>query len=232
MNKFVILGVGNTSENIIEDCLSDLPKDSTFSIYTYRTNLEGVCRVYDWLLDNKASYIAYHNNTAPPLLLNSAVKVIEASVDEMIDVTQMNMGTVLYLWDDKNEAESEKEVTKLIDKRLRVLDLTQGLTPFLIVDTKKTVNNTVDSLKPITREEYEEMPLASLKQQAAAHGVEKNKLTSKENIINELTNHESSLEFLSKPTATVVIVSEELTRTFKVTEKEAQQLINDLNDLT
>ena len=231
MGQFVILGVGNTSDNIIEDCLSDLPKDSTFSIYTYRTNLEGVCRVYDWLLDNKAPYIAYHNNTAPPLLLNSAIKVIEASVDEMIDVTQKNMGTVLYLWDDKDEVASEKEVTKLIDNGLRVLDLTQGLTPFLIVDTKKAVNNTVDSLKPITREEYEEMPLASLKQQAAAHGVEKSKSTSKENIINELTKPESK-EVLNKPTATVVIVSGELTRTFRVTEKEAQQLINDLNDLT
>jgi len=232
MNHFVILGKGNTSENIIEDCLFDLPKDSTFYTYAYRTNLEGVCRVYDWLLDNKAQYVAYHNNESPPILTNSATKVVEASVEEMIDVARNLKATVLYLWDDKNEAESEKQVTSLIDSGIRVLDLTQGLTPFLIVDNKKEVNTTVDSLKPITREEYEEMPLASLKQQAAAHGVEKSKSTSKENIINELTSPAPKEKYGTKPTATVVIVSGVLTRTFRVTEEEAQQLINDLNDLT
>lgn len=138
MNQFVILGVGNTSENIIEDCLFDLPKDSMYHIYTYRTNLEGVCRVYDWLLDNKASYIAYHNNTAPAMLTNEATKAVESTIDEMIDVARNIKATVLYLWNDKDEVESEKDVTKLIDSGLRVLDLTQGLTPFLIVDNKRS----------------------------------------------------------------------------------------------
>lgn len=225
MGQFVIFGVGNTSENIIEDCLFDLPKDSTFHIYTYRTNLEGVCRVYDWLLDNKAQYVAYHNNMSPPLLTNSATKVVEASVDEMIDVAQKSKATILYLWNDKDEAASEKEVTKLIDRGLRVLDLTQGLTPFLIVDNKKPVNDTVDSLKPVTREEYEEMPLASLKQQAAAHGVPDTKLKSKEQMIEALVSDEE--------TATVVITTgklapSEFPKVFKVTEQRAQQLINDL----
>jgi len=225
MNQFIILGVGNTSENIIEDCLFDLPKDSTFHIYTYRTSLEGVCRVYDWLLDNKASYIAYHNNTAPAMLTNEATKAVESTIDEMIDVAKNLKATVLYLWNDKDEVESEKEVTRLIDSGLRVLDLTQGLTPFLIVDNKKEVNDTVDSLKPVTREEYEEMPLAALKQQAAAHGVPDNKLKSKEQMIEALVSDES--------TATVIIIAGKLAplefpKIFKVTEQKAQKLINDL----
>jgi len=224
MNQFVILGVGNTSENIIEDCLFDLPKDSMYHIYTYRTNLEGVCRVYDWLLDNKASYIAYHNNTAPVMLTNEATKAVESTIDEMIDVARNIKATVLYLWNDKDEVESEKDVTKLIDSGLRVLDLTQGLTPFLIVDNKKEVNDTVDSLKPVTREEYEEMPLASLKQQAAAHGVPDNKLKSKEEMIEAL---------IEEMTATVVVITGKLApleypKVFKVTEQVAQQIINDL----
>lgn len=220
MNHFIILGKGSTSENIIEDCLFDLPKDSTFYIYTYRTNLDGVCRVYDWLLDNKAQYVAYHNNTAPPILTNSARVVVEASVDEMLTVSRSLKSTVLYLWDDKNEVESEKQVTELIDSGLRVLDLTQGLTPFLIVDNKKEINSTVDSLKPVTREEYEDMPLASLKQQAAAHGVLEKKLVSKEKIIEELLKDE--------PTSTVVIVTPKHSQTFSVTEQVAQKLIDDL----
>lgn len=224
MNQFVILGVGNTSENIIEDCLFDLPKDSMYHIYTYRTNLEGVCRVYDWLLDNKASYIAYHNNTAPAMLTSKATKAVESTIDEMIDVARNIKATVLYLWNDKDEVESEKDVTKLIDSGLRVLDLTQGLTPFLIVDNKKEVNDTVDSLKPVTREEYEEMPLASLKQQAAAHGVPDNKLKSKEEMIEAL---------IEEMTATVVVITGKLApleypKVFKVTEQVAQQIINDL----
>ena len=224
MNQFVIFGIGNTSENIIEDCLFDLPKDSMYHIYTYRTKLEGVCRVYDWLLDNKASYIAYHNNTAPAMLTNEATKAVESTMDEMIDVARNVKATVLYLWNNKDEAESEKEVTKLIDSGLRVLDLTQGLTPFLIVDNKKEVNDTVDSLKPVTREEYEEMPLASLKQQAAAHGVPNNKLKSKEEMIEAL---------IEEMTATVVVITGKLApleypKVFKVTEQVAQQIINDL----
>lgn len=224
MNQFVILGVGNTSENIIEDCLFDLPKDSMYHIYTYRTNLEGVCRVYDWLLDNKASYIAYHNNTAPAMLTNEATKAVESTIDEMIDVARNIKATVLYLWNEKDEVESEKDVTKLIDSGLRVLDLTQGLTPFLIVDNKKEVNDTVDSLKPVTREEYEEMPLASLKQQAAAHGVPDNKLKSKEEMIEAL---------IEEMTATVIVITGKLApleypKVFKVTEQIAQQIINDL----
>lgn len=224
MNQFVILGVGNTSENIIEDCLFDLPKDSMYHIYTYRTNLEGVCRVYDWLLDNKASYIAYHNNTAPAMLTNEATKAVESTIDEMIDVARNIKATVLYLWNEKDEVESEKDVTKLIDSGLRVLDLTQGLTPFLIVDNKKEVNDTVDSLKPVTREEYEEMPLASLKQQAAAHGVPDNKLKSKEEMIEAL---------IEEMTATVIVITGKLApleypKVFKVTEQVAQQIINDL----
>jgi len=224
MNQFLILGVGNTSENIIEDCLFDLPKDSMYHVYTYRTSLEGVCRVYDWLLDNKASYIAYHNNTAPEILTNEATKAVESTTDEMIDVARNIKATVLYLWNDKDETGSEKEVTKLIDSGLRVLDLTQGLTPFLVVDNKKEVNDTVDSLKPVTREEYEEMPLASLKQQAAAHGVPDNKLQSKEEMIEAL---------VEEKTATVVVIAGQLSplefpKIFKVTEQEAQKIINNL----
>lgn len=117
-----------------------------------------------------------------------------------------------------------KDVTKLIDSGLRVLDLTQGLTPFLVVDNTKEVNDTVDSLKPVTREEYEEMPLASLKQQAAAHGVPDNKLQSKKEMIEAL---------VEEKTATVVVVAGHLAplefpKIFKVTEQEAQKIINNL----
>lgn len=219
MTQFLILGNGNSSENIIEDCLFDLPKDSVFHIYAYRTSEEGVCRVYDWLLDNKASYVAYHNKMAPQLLINSSIKTVESSVEEMIDVARGLKATILYLWNEKNESQCEKEVTKLIDAGIKVLDLTQGLTPFLIVDVKK-VDSGTDLLKPITREEYEDMSLSSLKQQATAQGVSEKNMTSKEKIIDELTKEVE--------TSTIVVVTKASSKMFMVTEKKAQELIKSL----
>ena len=69
------------------------------------------------------------------------------------------------------------------------------------------------------------MPLATLKQQAAAHGVPDTKLKSKEQMIEALVSDEE--------TATVVITTRKLApsefpKVFKVTEQKAQQLINDL----
>lgn len=231
MSHFVVLGQGNSSANVIEDGLADLPKDSTFHIYTYKTSDEGVCRAYDWLLDNKATYVAYHNNASPQVLLNSAAKVVETDspIEEMVEVAKSLKATVLYLWDDTNEKRSEEGVTTLIDMGLRVLDLTQGLTPFMLVDEKKEVNDTVDSLPPVSREEYLEMSDAVVKQHAKAHGIDASMKATKEELIDALCGESDTKEGSDERAATVIVVlNEHTTKVFKVTEHRAQELLKQL----
>lgn len=231
MNHFVVLGEGNSSANVIEDGLADLSKDSTFHVYTYKTSEEGPCRVYDWLLDNKAKYIAYHNNTAPKILIDSAAKAIEepSPVETMVEFAKSAKATILYLWNEQDEKRSEEAVTTLVDMGLRVLDLTQGLTPFMLVEEDKEKNDTVDTLAPLTRNDYEEMPLATLKQHAVAQGVDEKHFSSKEKIISALLGESQEEKVAKDGAVTVVFVFENKTaQVVKVAEKHAQELLSEL----
>jgi len=94
--------------------------------------------------------------------------------------------------------------------------LTQGLTPFRLVENLK--NDTVDSLPPVTRKEYEDMPIAMLRQQAKAQGATDKEFVSKETIIQFLTEA-SKEENVSEDDAVVVVVvfKDQTTKTFKST---------------
>lgn len=218
MNQYVIMGAGNSSTSVIEDSLLDLPTPRTFHIVAEKTSLEGICRVYDWLLDNKEKYVAYHNGNAPTVLCDSAAKVVSDNDPQsvMLSVAEAGKMGVLYLWDDKDEFGSTQQVMSLIDRGFTVIDLTQGLTPFRLVDDVK--NDTVDSLPPVTKQEYEEMPIASLRQQAKAQGASDKDMESKETIVAFLTN-ESNEEKVAEDDAVVVVVvfKDQTTKTFKST---------------
>lgn len=234
MNHFVVLGQGNSSTNVIEDSLFDLAKDSTFHVYTYKTNEEGVCRVYDWLIDNKATYIAYHDNNVPNILLSSAAKVVESTepIQDMVEVAKSLKATVLYLWDEENSERSEEAVTTLIDMGIHVLDLTQGLTPFSIVEETKEVNDTVDSLPAITRSEYEEMTRATLDTHAKAQGINPKSYKTKEELVDALVGEVSvseTKEASNESTATVIVVfQDQTTKVVKTTEQHATELLSKL----
>lgn len=218
MNQYVIMGAGNSSTSVIEDSLSDLPTPRTFHIVAEKTNLEGICRVYDWLLDNGEKYVAYHNGNAPTVLCDNAVKTVSDSDPQsmLLSVAHAGKITVLYLWNDADEFGSTSQVTSLIDEGLTVIDLTQGLTPFRLVDEVK--NDTVDSLPPVTKQEYEEMPIATLRQQAKAQGAAIKDMESKEAIIEFLTDDSKEEKIAEDDTVVVVVVfKDQTTKTFKST---------------
>jgi hypothetical protein len=227
MNQYVIVGAGNSSLSVIEDSLSDLPTPRTFHVLARKTKDTGVCRVYDWLLDNKERYLAYHDGNAPAILCKNAVSTICDSNAglAMMNAAKLEKMTVLYLWDENNGDNSTAEVTSLIDDGFTVIDLTQGLTPFRLVDTVE--NNTVDSLSPVTRKEYEEMSDTELRQQAKAQGATDKDFASKETIIDFLT--ESSKEKkVSEDDAVVVVVvfKDQTTKTFKSTVHDINSFFN------
>ena len=226
MNQYVIMGAGNSSTSVIEDSLSDLPTPRTFHIVAEKTSLEGVCRVYDWLLDNGEKYIAYHNGNAPTVLCDSAVKTVSDNDPQsvMLSVAKAGKMSVLYLWNDKDEFGSTQQVTSLIDSGFTVIDLTQGLTPFRLVDDVK--NDTVDSLPPVTKQEYEEMPIATLRQQAKAQGAAIKDMESKETIIDFLTDDSEEKKIAEDDAVVVVVVfKDQTTKTFKSTVHDVNSFL-------
>jgi len=218
MNQYVITGTGDSSLSVIEDSLSDLPTPRTFHIVAEKTNAEGICRVYDWLLDNGEKFVAYHNGNAPSILCDNAVTSVADNDPHstILNVAKAGKMEVLYLWNNADNDGSTNLVTSLIDRGLTVIDLTQGLTPFRLVENLK--NDTVDSLPPVTRKEYEDMPIAMLRQQAKAQGATDKEFVSKETIIQFLTEA-SKEENVSEDDAVVVVVvfKDQTTKTFKST---------------
>lgn len=187
MNTYIIMGTGNSAQNVIEDSLNDLPKPRTFQVIVEKTKEEGISRVYDWLLDNNEEFVAHKkNDDVPKILLTSAKSVVDpcrisSTSKEFIKETVDSGATVLYLWNDKDSAGCEKEVLGLLDDGVTVKDLTQGLTPFLVEfpesgsHTEKTKpvvkNDVVDTLEPFTRKDYESMPKWTIDSQAKAQGL-------------------------------------------------------------
>lgn len=211
MNHYVVLGNGTSSANVIENSLSDLPTPRTFHVHIWKNSLDGVCRVYDWLLDNEETFVAYHTGDAPAVLLKHAFDHVVSDTPEvdMADFAEKNKATVLYLWNTESEPFCEHAVMSLLDNcQVPVLDLTQGLTPFLIEDSEAKVVPAEDKLPLITRKEYESMPRATLAQQAKAQGLETTKVT-KPKLIDALLGEESEPEENTNEAtdfATVIVV--------------------------
>lgn len=236
MNQYIIMGDGNSSPNVIEDSLADLPKPRTFHLCVEKTKKEGISRVYDWLLDNKETFVAYNAGDAPKILLDSSSRVVNGEYPyiDMEEVALSGKIPVLYLYDDdedKGEGNVTNHIMSMIDRGIRVLDLTQGLTPFLIVeeDADKVVNDTVDTLPPLTRKDYEAMPLATLKQHANAQGLGDKNLPSKSTIISALLGESEEEQVAEKVAASVIIILDKLDpQVFKVTEQQAKKLLSEL----
>ena len=227
MNKYVIIGNGDTSPNIIEDCLADLPAPRMFFLEIAQTSQTGLCRVYDWLLDNNEDYVGYYNENAPSVLVTSAFNSIKTPtpVSALKDLAETEGSTILYLWNEEISADCTFEVTEMVDRGLTVLDLTQGLTPFLLVDEPKKVEPAKDVLPPLTRSEYESMSVKTLQQQARAQGLDVSNLL-KADIINKFLGQEIATK--TEETVTLIIVYADKTVTsLQYPLSKAQSLVDE-----
>jgi hypothetical protein len=231
MNNYVIIGTGDTSPNIIEDSLGDVLMPRHFHVSLNQTEHEGVCRVYDFLIDKEEKYTGYSNAKAPKLLASKAENVVtsqDVTID-LVDVARKLKATVLYLWDDKNP-NAEREVTAMIDQGLTVLDLTEGLAPFRLIDDTVPVP-AEDVLPPLSAKDYEKMPRTTLDQQAKAQGLTPSNFSTKEKLIEALLGEPTTP--VSADGATVVIVfQDQTTCVARMSNQDAINLANKIDPLT
>ena len=177
-----VLGSGSASKKVIEGSLNDLGATSVnFVIPWYGKVTAGLEVVYDWMLDNNASFVIVANETAknPPKILAASASSVVLTDDvnthildhlKNLEVT----GLALVMWDSEDETESIRVSSMSIDLKLPTLELTNGLTPIVIDVPQEFVQD--DELPDLgdtsySKETLEVMPAALVKRMAKDKGV-------------------------------------------------------------
>jgi len=177
-----ILGSGSAPRKVIEASLQDLGASTiSYVVPWYGKVTPGLEVVYDWLLDNKATFklVSKETGKTPPKVLASSATSVEY-VDD-IDLYILNHlkgleipGLSLVLWNNDDEHESITISSMSIDMRLPTLELTNGLTPIMIDAGVEEVRD--EDLPDIgeasySKETLEVMPAALVKRMAKDKGI-------------------------------------------------------------
>lgn len=189
MEHYGVLGIGVAPKKVINASLNDLGTKITYIIpwYGQKPVPAGLEVVYDWMLDNEATYkivAATGAKAVPGILARGANDVIEADdVDLTIikELKQVN-GLSTILWSDEDEAYSMNIASTSINIGLPTLELTNGLTPIILEsDTPAVINVTAEKeedemeeldVSSFDRETLDVMPAAHVKRLARNAGHE------------------------------------------------------------
>ena len=194
-----VIGSGSASRKVIEASLNDIGLEPMFIVPWYGKVTDGLEAVYDWVIDNDASFsiVAKDGAKAVPKALASkatSVTVVD-DVDAQILSTLKNReveGMALVLWDQEKETYSVGVASQAIDLRLPTLELTNGLVPIILDDdsAKEESELVVEDEMPdigdtqYERETLEMMPAALVKRMAKDKGFDPK---SKEDAVNMLS---------------------------------------------
>lgn len=194
-----VIGSGSASRKVIEASLNDIGLEPMFIVPWYGKVTDGLEAVYDWVIDNDASFsiVAKDGVKAVPKALATkatSVTVVE-DVDAQILSTLKNReveGMALVLWDQEKETYSVGVASQAIDLRLPTLELTNGLVPIILDDdsAKEESELVVEDEMPdigdtqYERETLEMMPAALVKRMAKDKGFDPK---SKEDAVNMLS---------------------------------------------
>lgn len=180
-----ILGSGNAPKKVIEAGLKDLGTSLQYVVPWYGKVTPGLEVVYDWLLDNDATFsiISTDNGKSVPKVL--AEKAEDVEQVENVDYRILKSlkakevpGISLIMWDTENEEESVRLSSMSIDMKLPTLELTNGLVPIIVDGQTPPTNELVrdEELPDIgeaayDRETLEVMPAALVKRMAKDKGI-------------------------------------------------------------
>jgi hypothetical protein len=176
-----VIGAGSAPRKVIEGSLNDIGLKPLFFVPWYGRVSPGLEVVYDWMLDNGASFtiIAADGVKAVPKALASKATSVSYvdDVDEFIVKSLKEReveGMALVLWDQDKEGYSVKIASMAIDLRLPTLELTNGLVP-IILDGEETPQEKSEEMPDLgeasyERETLEMMPTALVKRMAKDKG--------------------------------------------------------------
>lgn len=196
-----VIGSGSASRKVIEASLNDIGLKPMFIVPWYGKVTEGLEAVYDWVVDNEASFsivAADGVKPVPKILAGKATSVTTVDdVDSYIITTLKNReveGLALVLWDQEKESYSVSLASKAISLRLPTLELTNGLAPIILeddtVEPKAEAEPEQEELPELgetnyERETLEMMPTALVKRMAKDKGFDPK---SKEEAVNMLSS--------------------------------------------
>lgn len=178
-----VIGSGSASRKVIEASLNDIGVKPMFIVPWYGKVTDGLEAVYDWVVDNEATFSIVAKDgvkAVPKILAEKATSVVTVDdVDTHIINTLKNReveGLALVLWDQEKETYSVSIASKAIDLRLPTLELTNGLTPIVLDDDSKEPEESEEEQLPeigeasYDRETLEMMPTSLVKRMAKDKG--------------------------------------------------------------
>lgn len=135
---YCIIGTGTAPKEVIEASLNDLGTKVEYMLPWYGKPTEGLETVYDWMLDNEATYtlVSMKDVKVPNALIKGGTHYpTSGDVDNYILETAQYRdvrGTVLVLWDEDRAEDTIERCIKSVDAKLSTLELTNGLVPIIL----------------------------------------------------------------------------------------------------
>lgn len=189
-----VLGYTDAPEEVIHGSLNDLKTTVDYLVpwYGVKPIPTALVAVYDWMLDNGASYeiLAINDGTPCPKVLREGARNIEEVADpskEIINrlIEASPAGFALIMWDEQNPVDSVSLAVTCIREAIPSLELTSGLTPIVLDEDEIEIGIefedpqiSIESLPPIGPADWDEetldvMPASSVKRMArdAGHNV-------------------------------------------------------------
>jgi hypothetical protein len=168
-----VLGTGTASKKTICASLDDLGTKVEYIIPWYGKPSEGLEHVYDWMIDNDATFTVISSERTPKALRDVAldfVNDVEGVNDEILHRLKSREvpGLAMVLWDDENEQYSHSVATACIDAGLPTLELTNGLVPLIFDDEPEVTEEPVVVATPTVTDDESEFSLDELKTMPAA----------------------------------------------------------------
>lgn len=170
---YLIVGTGDSSANVIETGLSDIPEDAHFVFAFEKKPTDGQARVLDWLIDHNREFTLIHDGVS----LHPAIKEAASEAHFAPDVYDLAFNlypnyTTLVLWDQDEFGTptimTEDLIVEAAKYSFQVLDLTNGLVPITVEEPAPSLapeasRKPQDASKTPTPREMTPQPKAALK---------------------------------------------------------------------
>lgn len=189
-----VLGYTDTPAEVIHESLNDIRTKVDYLIpwYGIKPIPPALVAVYDWMLDNEASYevIASNEGVPCPKALRAGATKVEEVDDASREIIRrlaeaVPSGFALIMWDELDPEGSMALAVTCITEKIPALELTAGLAPIIMDEDEVEIAIEFDEpqidlkdLPPIDPADWDEetldiMPAASVKKMArdAGHSV-------------------------------------------------------------